>query len=135
MTDTSSPGTKLHPPAAASPKEHELMTTSPTGPDQHALSRRVVRKHDSGTMHVADVHPDQFHVARWMGSAFIAAELPLATVCGVVLRGDVAVCMKGGTKVSCVRCRRLAATERAPEGNECLAGFTGAELWDRGASA
>lgn len=93
--------------------------------------RRVIRTLGSGRIHVADVHPDQFKIAKWI-KPFVAVDLPSAVLCGVVLRSSdgVAVCMEGGTKVTCPGCRRLAATERAAEGNELLHGKTGAELWE-----
>lgn len=86
-------------------------------PDQ--LHARVVRALGANRTHVADAHPDQFHVCRWLGATFIGLSLPLATRCGALLRGrnSAAVCMEPGTRVTCARCVRLTGIERAGDDN------------------
>jgi hypothetical protein len=51
-----------------------------------------------------------------------AAEFPLATRCGVILRCRVgaAVCMKPSTRVSCTQCRRITGINETPADNTDL---------------
>lgn len=83
------------------------------------LLTRVVRAHGSEKTHVVAAPAGAFDRYSWLGSPFVGIALPLATRCGVQLRGttSAAVCMRAGTKVRCVQCRRLTGLTEAAEGN------------------